>query len=319
MWYSVWICVNLCHIVSFCVYSLCVLCVLCVFVRISASRIAGCVFPRPKLRYSSASRMSYLLRCQFWGVQLGGCVYTYVFGGVSIWGYSVSICVNCVYSCVYCVYSCVYCVYLYVFWCGIVWIPVQMCEMLCFVSLFVNSMGMHRMHQYEAVEFWIWMFFLFFEFCLNFRCMYVFFWFFFLFWLIFVDLNWFWLILIDLNWRFLWISIDWCELNGFLGSENEWKTLFFRWVSKCLKMSKKWVLGYLGGYPCFWWFSLISWILWILMILWTFEFDFEWLNGMNEWFDLIWFDFVLFCFVFRLKNFFLNRSVDVDVWCCWNL
>ena len=120
-------CVNMCQLVSYCVVLcvflcvfLCVLCVLCVFVRISASRIAGCVFPRPKLRYSSASRMSYLLRCQFRGVQNGGCVYMYVFGGVSIWGYSVSICVNCVYSCGNpCVY-CVYCVYLYVFWCGIV-------------------------------------------------------------------------------------------------------------------------------------------------------------------------------------------------------
>src|ERR1043165_6115654 len=108
-------CVNMCQYVSFCVI-LCVLCVflcvLCVFVRISASRIVGCVFPPPKLMYRTASRMSYLLRCRFRGVQSWGCVYMCVFGGVSIWGVSVSICVNCVYSCVYCVY-------LYVFWCEI--------------------------------------------------------------------------------------------------------------------------------------------------------------------------------------------------------
>src|ERR1043165_1641386 len=100
-------CVNMCQYVSFCVI-LCVLCVflcvLCVFVRISASRIVGCVFPPPKLMYRTASRMSYLLRCQFRGVQSWGGVCTCVYGGVSIWGVSVSICVNCVYSCVYCVY-----------------------------------------------------------------------------------------------------------------------------------------------------------------------------------------------------------------------
>ena len=100
VWYSVWICVNMCHFVSYCVVLCVFLCVLCVFVRISASRIVGCVFPPPKLMYRTASRMSYLLRCQFWGVQSWGCVYMCVFGGVSIWGVSVSICVNCVYSCV---------------------------------------------------------------------------------------------------------------------------------------------------------------------------------------------------------------------------
>jgi hypothetical protein len=74
-------------------------------------------------------------------------------------------------------------------------------------------------------------------------------------------------------------------------------------------MSKKWVLGYLGGYPCFWWFSLISGFLWISLILWVFWIFF--LNEcMYEW--MIWFDFdlILFCFVFRLKNFF-----SIGVWC----
>src|ERR1051325_5056909 len=71
---------NMCHFVSYCVVLCVFLCVLCVFVRISASRIVGCVFPPPKLMYRTASRMSYLLRCQFWGVQSWGCVYMCVFG-----------------------------------------------------------------------------------------------------------------------------------------------------------------------------------------------------------------------------------------------
>src|SRR6476620_10136252 len=105
----------MCQYVSFCVIlcrfvciPVCIVCI-CTYFR---ARIVGCVFPPPKLMYRTASRMSYLLRCQFWGVQSWGCVYMCVFGGVSIWGVSVSICVNCVYSCVYCVY-------LYVFWCEI--------------------------------------------------------------------------------------------------------------------------------------------------------------------------------------------------------
>ena len=229
LWYSVWICVNMCHFVSYCVVLCVFLCVLCVFVRISASRIVGCVFPPPKLMYRTASRMSYLLRCQFWGVQSWGCVYMCVFGGVSIWGVSVSICVNCVYSCVYCVY-------LYVFWCEILWIPVEMCEILCFVSVFVNSMEWRRTTQIEAVGFSIWMFFLFFEFLMNFLWMYVFFW-------IFLYFDWFSLIFFWFFYGFHWFF--WFELilNGFWGSENGEKTGFLEWLWKCLKMSKKWVFG----------------------------------------------------------------------------
>src|SRR6185312_6120938 len=113
----------MCQYVSYCVvlcvFPVCIVRIVCICTYFRVPNW-GCVFPRPKLRYSSAYGMCYLLRCKFGCVLSGGCVYTYVFGGVSIWGYSVSICVNCVYSCGNpCVY-CVYCVYLYVFWCGIV-------------------------------------------------------------------------------------------------------------------------------------------------------------------------------------------------------
>src|ERR1051326_3585347 len=105
----------MCQYVSFCVIlcrfvciPVCIVCI-CTYFRV---RIVGCVFPPPKLMYRTASRMSYLLRCQFRGVQSWGvCVHVCIWGCVNM-GVSVSICVNCVYSCVYCVY-------LYVFWCEI--------------------------------------------------------------------------------------------------------------------------------------------------------------------------------------------------------
>ena len=128
------------------------------------------------------------------------------------------------------------CVYLYVFWCEILWIPVEMCEILCFVSVFVNSMEWRRTTQIEAVGFSIWMFFLFFEFLMNFLWMYVFFW-------IFLYFDWFSLIFFWFFYGFHWFF--WFELilNGFWGSENGEKTGFLEWLWKCLKMSKKWVFG----------------------------------------------------------------------------
>src|SRR6266540_1998976 len=102
-------CGNLCGIVCKYVYLYCICVYLCVCVYMY-------VFARPKLRYSSASRMSYLLRCVFWGVQNGG---------VCIWG--------CVYICVFvrilCVYVCI-CVYLYVF-CVYMCLFVCICVYLC--------------------------------------------------------------------------------------------------------------------------------------------------------------------------------------------
>ena len=91
---SIW--VILCHIVRFVCIPVCIVCI-CTYFRVPN---CGVCISTPEMMYRTASRMSYLLRCQFWGVQSWGCVYMCVFGGVSIWGVSVSICVNCVYSCV---------------------------------------------------------------------------------------------------------------------------------------------------------------------------------------------------------------------------
>src|SRR4026207_659247 len=87
-------CVNLCGIL--CEY-VCILCqsvsfcvILCRFVCIPVCIVCICTYFRvpncgvcistTKLMYRTASRMSYLLRCQFWGVQSWGCVYMCVFG-----------------------------------------------------------------------------------------------------------------------------------------------------------------------------------------------------------------------------------------------
>jgi len=117
VWYSVWICVNMCHFVSYCVVLCVFLCVLCVFVRISASRIVGCVFPPPKLMYRTASRMSYLLRCQFRGVQSWGGVHVCIWGCVNMGGF-------CVHMCQLCVFLCVLCVFVRI----LVWNPVNSCR-----------------------------------------------------------------------------------------------------------------------------------------------------------------------------------------------
>src|ERR1700745_305714 len=119
-------CVNMCHFVPYCVVLCVFLCVLCVFVRISASRIVGCVFPPPKLMYRTASRMSYLLRCQFWGVQSWG-VCTCVYLGVCQYGGFL-----CPYVSIVCIPVCIVCICTYS--------GVKSCEYVCFVSFFVNSM-----------------------------------------------------------------------------------------------------------------------------------------------------------------------------------
>jgi len=225
-------CVNMCQYVSFCV-------ILCRFVCIPVCIVCICTYFRvpncgvcistPEIDVPYRVPNELFIKVSVLGCTILGGVYMCVFGGVSIWGVSVSICVNCVYSCVYCVY-------LYVFWCEILWIPVEMCEILCFVSVFVNSMEWRRTTQIEAVGFSIWMFFLFFEFLMNFLWMYVFFW-------IFLYFDWFSLIFFWFFYGFHWFF--WFELilNGFWGSENGEKTGFLEWLWKCLKMSKKWVFG----------------------------------------------------------------------------
>src|SRR6476661_7562451 len=91
----------------------CVYLGVCVYVSIC---VYMCVFARPKLRYSSASRMSYLLRCVFRGVQNGG---------VCIWG--------CVYMCLFvciCVYMCpIVCICVYM--CVNMYVFVSNCVYLC--------------------------------------------------------------------------------------------------------------------------------------------------------------------------------------------
>src|ERR1700745_1391237 len=89
-------CVNMCQYVSFCVIlcrfvcsPVCIVCI-CTYFRVPN---CGCVFPPPKLMYRTASRMSYLLRCQFWGVQSWGvCVHVCIWGGVNMGGFSVHMC-----------------------------------------------------------------------------------------------------------------------------------------------------------------------------------------------------------------------------------
>src|ERR1043165_257248 len=119
----------MCQYVSFCVILCRFVCIpvcIVVFVRISASRIVGCVFPPPKLMYRTASRMSYLLRCQFRGVQSWG-VCTCVYLGVCQYGGFL-----CPYVSIVCIPVCIVCICTYS--------GVKSCEYVCFVSVFVNSM-----------------------------------------------------------------------------------------------------------------------------------------------------------------------------------
>ena len=108
-------CVNMCQYVSFCV-------ILCRFVCIPVCIVCICTYFRvpncgvcistPEIDVPYRVPNELFIKVSVSGCTILGGVYMCVFGGVSIWGVSVSICVNCVYSCVYCVY-------LYVFWCEI--------------------------------------------------------------------------------------------------------------------------------------------------------------------------------------------------------
>jgi len=270
----------LCLFVCICVYSVCI----CVY-------LWGCVnmyvFARPKLRYSSASRMSYLLRCVIRGVQNGG---------VCIWG--------CVYMCLFvciCVYMCpivcicVYmCVNMYVFVSNCVYLCVNVCEFYGFLWISVECMIFYRIHPFEAVGFLYCEFFFVFEFFLIFHCMYVF----------FLILIWFSLIFSLNEWFFLWIFLlnEWMnDLNCFWGCENEWKYVFFEVVSKCLKIGENRVFWDPRDLMNFIEFSIdcdFYGFLWIFL---------------NDFFFWMIF-FFLFCFL--IEEFF---SMDdwMNDWSCW--
>ena len=226
MSYCVVLCGILCLFVCICVY-------LCVFVCIVCVCVYMCVFARPKLRYSSASRMSYLLRCVFWGVQNGG---------VCIWG--------CVYMCVYvciCVYMCVYV-------CEYVRICVYLCVNVCeYVWILWFSMNFYRMYEFSMnPTVWSYWYFVL--------------WIFFVFW-IFFDFPLYVRLFFDLNLIFFDFFYEWMNFSMIFSIEwmNEWFELIlksWKWVkirvfSSGVKMlENRWKSGFLGppGFDEFHWF-----------------------------------------------------------------
>src|ERR1700745_3070741 len=95
----------MCHFVSYCVVLCVFLCVLCVFVRISASRIVGCVFPPPEIDVPYRVPNELFIKVSVLGCTiLGGCVHVCIWGCVNMGGFCVHMCQLCVCLCVLCVF-----------------------------------------------------------------------------------------------------------------------------------------------------------------------------------------------------------------------